>query len=70
MEKNTNAAFANLNFDYCANEMFRIRNSKKKKKKKIETSLSMKKDLSEIKKIWSNTWWILGLWFQIYIVRL
>ena len=49
MEKNTNAAFANLNFDYCANEMFRIRNSKKKKK--IETSLSMKKDLSEIKKI-------------------
>ena len=49
MEKNTNAAFANLNFDYCANEMFRIRNSKKKKKK-IETSLSMKKDLSEIKK--------------------
>ena len=50
MEKNTNAAFANLNFDYCANEMFRIRNSKKKKKK-IETSLSMKKDLSEIKKI-------------------
>ena len=34
MEKNTNAAFANLNFDYCANEMFRIRNSKKKKKKK------------------------------------
>ena len=42
----------------------------KKKKKKIETSLSMKKDLSEIKKIWSNTWWILGLWFQIYIVRL
>ena len=69
MEKNTNAAFANLNFDYCINEMFRIRNSKKKKKK-IETSLSMKKDLSEIKKIWSNTWWILGLWFQIYIVRL
>ena len=49
MEKNTNAAFANLNFDYCINEMFRIRNSKKKKKK-IETSLSMKKDLSEIKK--------------------
>ena len=42
----------------------------KKKKKKIETSLSMKKDLSEIKKIWSNIWWILGLWFQIYIVRL
>ena len=50
MEKNTNAAFANLNFDYCINEMFRITNSKKKKKK-IETSLSMKKDLSEIKKI-------------------
>ena len=69
MEKNTNAAFANLNFDYCANEMFRIRNSKKKKKK-IENYLSMKKDLSEIKKIWYNTLWILGLWFQIYIVRL
>ena len=49
MEKNTNAAFANLDFDdYCVNEMFKIRNSKKKK---IETSLSMKKDLSEIKKI-------------------
>ena len=49
MEKNTNAAFANLDFDdYCVNEMFKIRNSKKKN---IETSLSMKKDLSEIKKI-------------------
>ena len=47
MEKNTNVAFANLNFDYCVNEMFKIRNSKKN----IETSLSMKKDLSEIKKI-------------------
>ena len=34
-------------FDYFVNEMFKIRNSKKN----IQTSLSMKKDLSGIKKI-------------------
>ena len=61
MEKNTNAAFANLNFDYCVNEMFKIRNSKKK----YWNFFVYEKRFKWNKKNWSNTWLILGLWFQI-----
>ena len=58
MEKNTNAAFANLNFDYCVNEMFKIRNSN-------WNFFVYEKRFKWNKKNWSNTWLILGLWFQI-----